>query len=246
MAHYLVVWFAVFVLARLPMIINEKYDSDSGSGMYDDDDEDYYVDGSGDNSSGDDYEFSETVIDTKIVTKGATYRVNLGTQIRLPCYVDKFPKTVVIMWTKGTEKQGGKKYIVVDEQIYEQDRGGISVEVVHDDDIMKELEASLRGSTLIINSATKEDEGEYVCTVAGRGSIKHTVKIGVGDGAGVSGWDIPGTVLTNGSCLAYYPCGLTALPGPNVTFYELHCYFNLQVDSYPTQPPNLSIGSTMP
>ena len=121
------------------------------------------------------------MIDTTIITKGAIYRVNVGTQIRLPCYVDKFPESVIIMWTKGSKTQVGKKYIVVDERVYEEERGGISVEVIHDDDMMEESNASNRGSTLIINSAIKKDEGEYICTVAGRGSIEHNVNIVVGD-----------------------------------------------------------------
>merc|ERR1719495_711335 len=46
------------------------------------------------------------------VNQGQTITVDKGTTIRLPCYVDEFPKDYVIMWKKISDDDNGSPNIL--------------------------------------------------------------------------------------------------------------------------------------
>jgi len=131
------------------------------------------------------YDEEAITVDPNIITKGKDYTVDKGTTIRLPCFVDKFPRdSYTIMWRKADKDPN--KYLVVGNMIMDKTSNkGMSVEVIHDEDIKdkiaEEAKVTHRGSTLIIPLAEGEDEGQYVCIVPrGNGEkqeIKHAVSI---------------------------------------------------------------------
>jgi len=128
------------------------------------------------------YDEKAISVDPNIITQGNTYTVDKGMTIRLPCYVDKFPRgSYTIMWRKVDSDPN--KYLSVGTNTYGNDR--INIEVVNDEDIgsqnTEEASVTHRGSTLSIPLAKAEDEGQYVCIVPRSTGdireIKHTVSI---------------------------------------------------------------------
>lgn len=163
---------------RLHIRHQVKRDTNSYQDDYDttDYDEDY--------KSDDRYDVDKDkpAIDPNIVTQGNTYTVDKGTTIRLPCYVDKFPKdSYSIMWRKADGEPN--HYLVVGNMIMDKTQDHrMRVEITNDEDI-KTNDGSVphKGSTLLIPTAKAEDEGQYVCIVprstGETREIKHTVSI---------------------------------------------------------------------
>lgn len=163
---------------RLQMQYKVKRDANANTNYQDDYNPDLEY---SDDENG--YDEEALAVDPNIITRGDTFTFDKGTTIRLPCYVDKFPKAAyTIMWRKADGDPNS--YLAIDNTIMdrnEQDR--MSVEVVNDEDITskiaEEARVTHRGSTLIIPLAKAGDEGQYVCIVPGKTNreIKHTVTI---------------------------------------------------------------------
>ena len=105
------------------------------------------------------------------VTRNSTFTVEIGTTIRLPCYVDRMPKNYVLLWHRIDPKNGKKSLVAIGNQVIASN-GRISVEV--------SASGSNLGSSLIISQVKDKDGGEYICekVTVGGGAIKHTVHIG--------------------------------------------------------------------
>jgi len=162
---------------------NKDYQDD----YYNYDDDQKYNDNLADNPEGYDEEEEGMTVDPEILTKGNTYTVDKGTTIRLPCYVDKFPRgAYTIMWRRA--EGDPNNYLVLGKNIMDRNQAGrMQVELVNDEDIKQsgssgsDDKSNQKGSTLLIPTAKDEDEGQYICIVPRATGevtkIKHTVSI---------------------------------------------------------------------
>lgn len=193
--HTLIILFAVFAIGSLLALIEGKpqqrlqnsHITKRESSAVEDYQGDYYGNdypdsGKADYTS-DGYNEEEVEVDPTIISKGDTFMVDKGTTIRLPCYVDKFPEnSYIIMWKKVKGTSDPNSFLVVDKNIMDKhQKHRMSVEVKHDEDIHSHISEGVahRGSTLVIGLANEEDEGQYICQIAGHDDreIKHTVNI---------------------------------------------------------------------
>jgi len=101
-----------------------------------------------------------------IISESSKLDVDNGMTIRLPCFVDKLPGEISIIWSK---EDSAKTIIAMGTMVLDQEyKDRASVEV------------NEKGSTLTIGIAKEEDAGQYKCSVAVKNNppeVKHTVRI---------------------------------------------------------------------
>jgi len=101
-----------------------------------------------------------------IISESSKLDVDNGMTIRLPCFVDKLPGEISIIWSK---EDSAKTIIAMGTMVLDQEyKDRASVEVDE------------KGSTLTIGIAKEEDAGQYKCSVAVKNNppeVKHTVRI---------------------------------------------------------------------